>query len=435
MAQPANQLSKTLTLPGAIALALGVCIGAGLLVLTGLAYQQSGSAAIYAWIIDGLMIVPILAILAFLGARQPNAEGVAGIVRSAFGKNAGVAVQALLIGTFCLGLPGISIVGGNYFAFLIGGGRETGLAASSAILIVTGLSNYFGARLSGSIQRVFTFSLLTIVTLVAILALTLGDHRAGAGIASVGEWRGAVPSLSIIFFAFTGWILVASTVEEYKNPARDYPLAIFISFGIVFGLYLIVALATQLTLSYNDPNLATAPVAAILSTLLGGISGKSVAVVGVLIVTANLNGATWAFSRLLMAAARSGLLPARLAAVNATFQVPTGAIITTTVLFLLVLTLYALHVVSLGDLFGLAGQNFFILYLLCILSFIKKTTIAWLRVPAALLTVLYVFWAGSYGLRLLYPLMLMCGGLAVLYLKSRGARLSAAHESQLRTPR
>ena len=421
MAQPASQLSKTLTLPGAVALALGICIGAGLLVLTGLAYQQSGSAAIYAWIIDGLMVVPILAILAFLGAKHPNAEGVAGIVRSAFGKHAGVAVQALLIGTFSLGLPGISIVGGNYFAFLSGGGRATGLAASAAILVFAGVSNYFGARLSGGIQRAFTFSLLVIVTFVAVAALTRGDHGAGAGVASVGEWRSAVPSLSVIFFAFTGWILVASTVEEYRNPARDYPLTIAISFAIVFGLYVLIALATQLTLSHGDPNLATAPVAAILSALLGGLGGKVVAVVGVLIVTANLNGATWAFSRLLMASARSGLLPARLAVVNARFQVPANAVIATTILFLLVLALYARHVLSLSSLFGLAGQNFFILYLLCVVSFMKKTASWWLRSAAAVLTVLYVLWAASYGLKLLYPLALMCGGIAVLYLSGRAA--------------
>ena len=430
MTQPASQLAKTLTLPGAVALALGICIGAGLLVLTGLAYQQSGDAAIYAWIIDGLMIVPILAILAYLGAKHPNAEGVAGIVRSAFGKNAGVAVQALLIGTFSLGLPGISIVGGNYFAFLVGGGREAGLLGSAAILLFAGLSNYFGARLSGGIQRILTFSLLVIITLVAVSALALGDHSAGAGIAGLDRWHGAIPSLNIIFFAFAGWVLVASTVEEYKNPARDYPLAVFISFAIVFGLYLLIALATQLMLSPGDPNLATAPVAAILAALFGSASAKVVAIVGVLIVSANLNGATWGFSRLVMASARNGLLPSHLSIVSAKYQVPTNAVIASTAVFMAVLVLYALEFVSLSTLFGLAGQNFFILYLLCVLAFIRKTTSMWLRLFAVLLTVLYLLWAGSYGLKLLYPLFLMCFGIAALYLKERHVQLSVAHDSK-----
>ncbi|MEA2836370.1 MAG: amino acid efflux transporter [Bradyrhizobium sp.] len=427
MTQPTNQLAKTLTLASAVALALGICIGAGLLVLTGLAYQQSGDAAIYAWIIDGLMIVPILAILAYLGAKHPNAEGVAGIVRSAFGKNAGVAVQALLIGTFSLGLPGISIVGGNYFAFLIGGGGEVALAASAAILIFAGLSNYFGARLSGGIQRILTFSLLVIITLVAVSALAFGDHSAGAGIAAPDHWQDAIPSLNVIFFAFAGWVLVASTVEEYKNPARDYPLAVFISFAIVFALYVLIALATQLMLSRSDPNLATAPVAAILAALLGSASAKVVAIVGVLIVAANLNGATWGFSRLVMASARNGLLPSRLSIVSAKYQVPTNAVIASTAIFMAVLALYSVQFVSLSTLFGLAGQNFFILYLLCVVSFIKKTTNMWLRLAAAFLTVLYLLWAGSYGLKLLYPLFLMCFGIAALYLKERSVQLSVAH--------
>jgi amino acid efflux transporter len=46
--QAGDQLAKAPTFSSALALALGICIGAGLLVLTGLAYQQSGGAAIYA---------------------------------------------------------------------------------------------------------------------------------------------------------------------------------------------------------------------------------------------------------------------------------------------------------------------------------------------------------------------------------------------------
>jgi amino acid efflux transporter len=416
VAQAADQLAKTLALSGAVALALGICLGAGLLVLTGLAYQESGAAAIYAWLIDGFMISPVLAILAYLGAKDPNAEGVAGIARAAFGKHAAVAVQALLIGTFSLSLPGIAIVGGNYFAVLIGGSRELGLMAAAAILIFAGLSNYSGVQLSGTIQRIITFGLLSIVTLVATLALLFGDYSAGSGVAAIAEWSSALPSMNLIFLAFTGWILVASIGEEYKNPARDYPLTIGISFAVVLGLYVAIALATQLTLSRGDPRLVTAPVAAILSALFGEISGKAVAFMGVLIVTANLNGATWAVSRLLMASARTGLLPHRLAAVNAKFQVPGNAIIVTTILFLLVLSIYALNLVSLSSLFLLAGQNFLLLYLLCVACFIKQAPARRLRWAASLLFLLYLFWASSYGLTLLYPLLLMSAGIAALTL-------------------
>ncbi len=417
MSQPTVRLAKTLSLPSAVALALGICVGAGLLVLTGLAYQQSGGSAVYVWAIDGLLVMPVLAVLAYLGARYPNAEGVAGIIRLAFGGNAAIAVQALLIGTFALGLPGISIVGGNYFAFLVQGGPLVGVIAAAAILVFSGVSNYLGARLSGNIQKGFTFSLLAIVLVVAIVALSQNDYSNGSGIAPISEWHEAVPSLKIVFIAFSGWILVASTVEEYINARRDYPLAVLISFVIVLALYLLIALATQLTLSRHDPDLTTAPVAAILGALLGQASGKVVALVGFLIVTANLNGATWAFSRLLMASARNGLLPSRLARISQTNEVPSAAIFAAIALFLTVLGFYSLHVVSLNTLFWFAGQNFFILYLLCVLSFIRLFDKLWLRLPAICLAVAYVVWSADYRLSLLYPLTLMCGGLLVLYLK------------------
>lgn len=416
MTQASTQLEKTLGLTGAIALALGICLGAGLLVLTGLAYQRSGGAAIYAWLIDGVIIFPMLVIMAYQGMKNPTAEGVAGIVRTAFGPAAAVAVQVLLIGTFSLGLPGISIVGGNYFAFLVDGGRNVAILASVSILVLTGASNFFGARLSGNIQRVFTFGLLVIIALVAISGLFFSSHEMGSGISPVNQWQEAIPSMGVIFFAFAGWILVASTVEEYKNPQRDYPLTIFITFAIVLGLYLLIALATQLILPRNDSNLTTAPVAAILSAVVGVAGGKFIALIGVLIVTANLNGATWGFSRLIMASARTGFLPSRLSKVNPKTKVPGNAVMATTALILIVLSLYVTHVVTLSTLLQLAGQNFFILYFLCVVSFVKQARGIWLRSIGIVLTILYLFRVVSYQLELVYPLVLISSGVAIFYL-------------------
>lgn len=51
---------------GAVALALGVVIGAGLLVLPGLAYQDVGPAAVYAWAMNGLIVLPLLVVFGYL---------------------------------------------------------------------------------------------------------------------------------------------------------------------------------------------------------------------------------------------------------------------------------------------------------------------------------------------------------------------------------
>lgn len=50
-------------------------------------------------------------------------------------------------------------------------------------------------------------------------------------------WYGVLAGASIVFFAFIGFDIVATTAEETKNPQRDVPRGILASLGIVTVLY------------------------------------------------------------------------------------------------------------------------------------------------------------------------------------------------------
>jgi amino acid efflux transporter len=80
------RLRGHLKLPGAIALAITIVVGSGALVLPGVAYRQAGTAALYGWLLAAVVTVPLLVILARLGAAHPGAGGVAGFVQAAFGR-------------------------------------------------------------------------------------------------------------------------------------------------------------------------------------------------------------------------------------------------------------------------------------------------------------------------------------------------------------
>lgn len=113
-----SDLVPSLTVGRAVALALGIVMGAGLLVLPGLAYVRAGNAAVYAWVVDGIIIIPLLVIFGILGSRYPSAGGVAGFVRTAFGAIAGSITEMILMGAFFLGIPGIALTGANYLVYL-----------------------------------------------------------------------------------------------------------------------------------------------------------------------------------------------------------------------------------------------------------------------------------------------------------------------------
>ncbi|WP_308873383.1 hypothetical protein [Thiothrix subterranea] len=66
------ELKKTLGFFSGTALFLNIVIGAGLLILPGIVYQQVGQNAIISWALVSLISVPILIIFTILGVYFPN---------------------------------------------------------------------------------------------------------------------------------------------------------------------------------------------------------------------------------------------------------------------------------------------------------------------------------------------------------------------------
>ena len=48
---------------------------------------------------------------------------------------------------------------------------------------------------------------------------------------------------ALLFFVYLGFEEIANLAEEVRNPARDLPLALFVSMAITTVLYVLVALA------------------------------------------------------------------------------------------------------------------------------------------------------------------------------------------------
>ncbi len=136
----------------------------------------------------------------------------------------------------------------------------------------------------------------------------------GAGGSTYG-WYGVLAGASIVFFAFIGFDIVATTAEETKNPQRDVSRGILASLAIVTVLYVAVAVVLSGMVSYTElhdagekVNLATAFSAngvdwAAKVISIGALAGLTTVVI-VLVL-----GQT----RVLFAMSRDGLLPRQLA--------------------------------------------------------------------------------------------------------------------------
>lgn len=404
-----SKLEKTLGLSSAVGLAITMVVGSGLLILPGLAYVQAGGAAIYAWTISAVVSIPLLIVFAKLGAEIPGAGGIAGFMQAVFSRRSGAATEILILGT----IPGgaaLAITGGKYISSLFSGEQSIVVLGTLFVLLIGGFVNYFGAKVSGKVQQVLAIVLVLMLALVAAVALLLGDTSRGEGIPPLPQALNTLPTVGLVFFAFVGWELMSFTSEEFKNPKRDFPLMIVISFVIVVALYLLVAVTIQCVLPRTHPGLTQAPIAGMLAIVLGDSSAKVISFVGILVVVANFISVVWAFSRLSFSSAREGLLPGFLARMDSHVRVPRFAVIASIAAFSAVSLLYFTGITSQTILFELAGISFFFSYILAVVAYTRKSKSTLSKGFGALTFFAVCLVFIGFGFKIVYPIALFALG-------------------------
>ncbi len=312
-----GRLSAHLGLPGATVLAITVVVGSGALVLPGIAYRQAGADAAFAWIVAAAVTIPLLVVFARLGARYPGAGGVAGFAHAGFGRTAAAAVEVLMLGTFSLGIPAIALTGGNYVVRALDLSIKSGPAAA-VLVLGAGAVVAIGVRLSGRLQTALALMLTVGLLCAALLALRNPVTPVSVHVPTdTSQLFTVAATVGTVFFAFTGWEVISFTTEEYRNPQRDFPRVLVLSFVIVTAMYILLAIGLQAQLPATDPGLSGAPVGDMVEQAAGSGAAQATTVLGIVAIAANLVGAFWGASRLVMASARAGLLPRPLARVRA----------------------------------------------------------------------------------------------------------------------
>jgi basic amino acid/polyamine antiporter, APA family len=134
----------------------------------------------------------------------------------------------------------------------------------------------------------------------------------GSGGTSFG-WLGLLSAASLVFFAFVGFDVVATTAEETRNPQRNVPRGIFGSLAIVSVLYVAVSLVLTGMVSYTQLQSGNATLATAFA-LHGATWVKNIIAIGALaglstVVMVMFLGQT----RVLYAMSRDGLIPRGLA--------------------------------------------------------------------------------------------------------------------------
>jgi len=340
---PAPALRRVITLRHAVAIYVSSLLGSGIFVIPGLAARIAGPASIVSWMLLSLASYPFAYTFAKLSARKPESGGIYAFARDGIGLGAGAATAWLFLAWAVLGAPAATVAAASYLTFVFPLTRLDIYLVAAAILIAAFVVNYIGIRFTGRVQ------LATVAAILAALAIAVvasAPRIAPAnytpflpnGIASIGT------AAALIVWSYLGYENTSNVAEEFRNPERDFHRSVVISVLLISGLYLAVAVVTVGTGAYTVGGGAT-PFAAMLSDAFGAYGGMFVALLAVFVTFGTVNAYAAGMARVYYAAARDGVFPRALAAVDRRTGVPHHALVFLIVLVLLsLLAFYVLNV-------------------------------------------------------------------------------------------
>lgn len=325
-----------------MALYISSVLGAGVLVIPGLAAQAAGPASILAWCLLSLASYPFAYTFARLSARNPESGGIYSFAKEAFGVRTGAVVAWLFVAWAMAGAPAISLAAGSYVASSVPLTRPETFIIAGALLLTAFLVNYRGIRFSGRVQ------LVTVAVIVSVLSFVVVASAASVrasnfapflpnGLASVGV------AAALIVWSYLGYENVSNVAEEFKDPKRDFNRSVAISVLLVSALYLAVAIVTVGTGAYKSGGGVT-PFSTLMSSILGPSGEVAISALAVVIIFSTANAYVAGMARIIYAAARDGSFPGSLATVDPRTGVPARSILALLALVMAsLLAFYALN--------------------------------------------------------------------------------------------
>ncbi|MFC4223769.1 amino acid permease [Lysinibacter cavernae] len=208
-----------------------------------------------------------------------------------------------------------------------------------------------GTKLSARVSNVFTVIKVAIVVFVVIVGFfyvnpanyvpfipeaqpvtgsdtavweqSLFSFVSGAAPSQYGVF-GLLAAASLVFFAFVGFDVVATSAEEVKNPQKNLPKGIFWGLGIVTVLYILVSLVITGMVSYKDLAAAGGDASLDLAfKLVGAEWAGQIISIGILVgLTTVIMVLLLGLARVIFAMSRDGLLPRMLSKTGANTHTP-----------------------------------------------------------------------------------------------------------------
>ncbi|MEZ3145590.1 APC family permease [Halobaculum sp. MBLA0143] len=373
--------AASLGLLDATMVGIGAMIGAGIFVLTGLAADIAGPAALLVFALNGGVTTFTALSYAELASAIPKNGGGYAYIRETF--SAPVAFVMGWTRWFTYTAAGALYALGfssNFveFVHLYWGGLPAGPIwhVGYALLAVVSFValNALSTEASGGAETVVTLVKILILGVFILFGISAVSSATFFGVdpsttPAVSDFfaNGAVevlPAMGLTFIAFQGYDLIATVTEEVENPRKNIPRAIFISLGVTVLIYLLVVGVALGTL--GAPRLGAAGEKAVVEAaisfmpdigLFGASIGAALIAFGAVFSTISaLNAVVIGSSRVAYAMGREGQLPEQLGNIHHKYGTPYTALMASAAIMLVATVVAPISLVgNLASLFSLLG--------------------------------------------------------------------------------
>ncbi len=392
---PEFQLRKALGPLDLILFGIGVIIGTGLFVLTGeAAAGYAGPAVALSYVVGGIVCALAALCYAEFASTVPVAGSAYTFSYASLGEFVAWLIGWDLILEFTLGAATVAKGWSGYFVSVFeimgiklptwlyaapGDGPSHDFISLIVIALVTTIL-VIGIKLSSQFNSVIT----TIKILVTLFIIGFGlffiktsnltpfipPPKSGGeelqvyvlpsllGIDTIYGVTGIFTAAALVFFAYIGFDIVATTSEEARNPQRDLPIAILGSLGICTVLYILASIVFTGLVPYDT--LATAAPAATALAATPFPAAQLIVSLAILIgLTVVVMILVLGQSRVAFAMSRDHLLPPWFSRVHSTFRTPYRITIITGIASALLA--FFLPLVTLGELVNIGTLAAFML--------------------------------------------------------------------------
>ncbi len=307
----------SIKLKDAVAIGIGGMVGGGIFAVLGLAVSLSKGGTPVAFLMAGIIALFTAYSYSKLSLAFPDRGGTVKFVNEGFGRGIfSGGINNVLWVSYIIMLSLYASAFGSYAPNLVSitGSKamDTHIFVSGVVLLAT-LINYYSLKVVGEIE-----SLAVFVKLFILLAFTGIGIYGLFGSANIDQlnpanWESPLQLLTggmVIFVAYEGFELIANAVPDLKNPEKNVARAYFISVGFVVLLYILIAMVTVGSLSFDKIATAKDYVLAAASKPMIGQIGFTVMTIAALISTFSaINASLYGGSRVSYELAEDDELP------------------------------------------------------------------------------------------------------------------------------